>query len=91
MGSWGECHACKFKSGVRIREVECVQESPHPGTDDILVEDKQCTETKPGSRELCNSHKKCKSKRYTDGFPDHLMENVWRVVNQLVGNIDKVS
>ncbi|XP_008201012.2 A disintegrin and metalloproteinase with thrombospondin motifs 7 isoform X1 [Tribolium castaneum] len=81
VGQWGKCHACKFKSGVRMREVECVRESPHPGADDILVEDGECKETKPGTRELCNSHKKCKSRRFTDGLPDELMEDVWKQIH----------
>lgn len=60
-----------------MRSVECVKESPHPGTDDMLVEDADCAGAKPGCRELCNSHKKCKSRRYADSLPDDLMKNVW--------------
>ncbi|XP_068910126.1 A disintegrin and metalloproteinase with thrombospondin motifs 7-like isoform X3 [Tenebrio molitor] len=81
IGKWGKCHACKFKSGVRVREVECVKESPHAGADDILVEDGECEEAKPGTRELCNSHKKCKTKRYTDGLEDDMMEEVWKQIH----------
>jgi hypothetical protein len=81
IGKWGKCHACKFKSGVRVREVECVKESPHAGADDILVEDSECEEAKPGTRELCNSHKKCKTKRYTDGLEDDMMEEVWKQIH----------
>lgn len=91
MGKWGKCHACKFKSGVRIREVECVRESQHPGEDDILVEDNECSEPKPGTRELCNSHKKCKSKRFTDGLPDDLMEEVWKQIYSTKKHIRKVG
>lgn len=78
VGKWGKCSACKFQSGIRIREVECVRESPTPGTDDILVEDDQCAEPRPGTRELCNSRKTCgKAKRDVDNLPDEVMQHLW--------------
>lgn len=78
VGKWGKCSACKFQSGVRTREVECVREAPVPGTDDVLVDDKDCTGPRPGTRELCNSHKKCsKTRRNFDNLPDEIMQHLW--------------
>nr|CAH7718635.1 unnamed protein product [Callosobruchus chinensis] len=82
VGKWGECHACKGKSGVRGREVECVQESPRVGGDDILVEDDKCTETRPAARELCHSDKACRRKRGEGEIPDKLMRGVWRQIHR---------
>ncbi|KAK9869843.1 hypothetical protein WA026_003569 [Henosepilachna vigintioctopunctata] len=80
VGKWGTCHACKFKSGVRLREVECVKQSPHPGTEDILVEDSECKGPRPATRELCNSPKKCKVRSVQYGLPDAEMESVWKQI-----------
>ncbi|CAH0553697.1 unnamed protein product [Brassicogethes aeneus] len=76
VGNWGKCHACKDKSGVRIREVECVREAAHPGAQDVLVEDSECREVKPGTRELCDAHSTCSRKRHTDNLPDHMMKTI---------------
>lgn len=71
--------ACKHQSGIRIREVECVREAQVAGEEDTLVEDSECTETRPGSRELCQSHKKCESRarRNIDGIPEQMLRNIW--------------
>lgn len=60
-----------------MREVECVRESPRRGAEDILVEDKECNDPKPGRRELCNSPYKCKTRRFIDNLPDDQMEHIW--------------
>ncbi|XP_031338674.1 A disintegrin and metalloproteinase with thrombospondin motifs 7-like [Photinus pyralis] len=78
VGKWGMCTACKFQSGVRIREVECVRESEKPGEEDTLLEDDKCPPPKPGTRELCNSHKKCsKNRRDIDGFTPDVLKHLW--------------
>lgn len=64
---------------MRRREVECVRESQFPGEEDVLVEDKECAENRPGTQELCNSRKKCgKGKRLEEGLPEVLMRDLWR-------------
>ncbi|XP_044750443.1 A disintegrin and metalloproteinase with thrombospondin motifs 12-like [Coccinella septempunctata] len=80
VGKWGPCHACKYKSGVRLREVECVRQSPHPGTEDILVEDSECKGPRPATRELCNAPKKCKIRSVQYGLPDSEMQDVWQQI-----------
>ncbi|KAL3280841.1 hypothetical protein HHI36_004070 [Cryptolaemus montrouzieri] len=82
VGKWGPCHACKFKSGVRLREVECVRQSPHPGTEDILMEDSECKGPRPATRELCNSPKKCKVRSAHYGLPDEEMLDVWQQIKK---------
>ncbi|XP_074033446.1 A disintegrin and metalloproteinase with thrombospondin motifs 12 [Leptinotarsa decemlineata] len=81
VGKWGECHACKNRSGVRSREVECVEESPKVGAEEILVDDENCEGKRPASRELCDSHKTCKA-RQTDNIPAELLEDVWKQINR---------
>lgn len=89
VGKWSKCHACKNRSGVRMREVVCVEESPKPGTEDILVDDDKCKGTKPGTMELCESHMKCKARSADGGdavpsadIPSALMEEVWSQINR---------
>ncbi|KAJ8921346.1 hypothetical protein NQ315_002961 [Exocentrus adspersus] len=93
VGKWSKCHACKNRSGVRMREVECVQESPKPGTDDMLVDDDKCTEPKPGSRELCDAHAKCKGRSVEEDeeIPSDMMEDVWYQINKMRGTRDDES
>lgn len=75
-----------------MREVECVMESPRPGGDDVLVEDKECHDAKPGSRKLCNSIKKCKGgKRSIDDLPDHLMAEIWHQTSHKPETLAKKS
>lgn len=89
MGKWSKCHACKNRSGVKMREVVCVEEPPKPGAEDILVDDDKCKETKPGTMELCESHMKCKARNADDedivpttDIPSALMEEVWSQINR---------
>lgn len=79
VGPWSDCMACKHQSGVRVREVECVREAQVAGEEDMLVEDAECAETRPGSKELCESHKKCESRarRNIDGIPEQMLRKVW--------------
>lgn len=78
MGKWSPCRACKYKSGVRTRDVECVREAKLPGDEDVLVEDKECDEPRPGTQELCNSHKTCgKEKRFDEELPENVMKKLW--------------
>lgn len=49
-----------------------------PGDEDVLVEDKECEGARPGTQELCNSHKKCgKEKRFKSQLPDKMMRRIW--------------
>lgn len=58
--------------------MECIREAQKPGAEDTLVEDSNCPSPRPGTRELCNSHKKCaKTKRHTQDFPQDIMEHLW--------------
>lgn len=95
MGKWSKCHACKNRSGVRKREVDCVEESPKAGADDVLVEDEKCKETKPGSMELCEAHEKCKTRSAVEedvlGIPSGMLEDVWRQINRKTSRRDVVS
>ncbi|KAF5307128.1 hypothetical protein FQR65_LT07112 [Abscondita terminalis] len=84
VGKWSNCTACKFQSGVRVREVECIKEAKIPGEDDVLEEDDKCPSPKPGTRELCNSRKTCsksktksKSKNKREGFSPDVMRHLW--------------
>lgn len=79
VGKWSPCKACKYKSGVRTREVECVRLAKISGDEDVLVEDKECEGPRPGTQELCNSHKKCdKDKRLDDNkLPESIMRKLW--------------
>lgn len=82
--------ACKHQSGVRIREVECVREAQIPGEDDTLIEDSQCTETRPGSKELCQSREKCetRARRNIDGIPEKMLRDVWfQTKSELLKNL----
>ncbi|KAI4459047.1 adamts a disintegrin and metalloprotease with thrombospondin motifs protease [Holotrichia oblita] len=76
-GKWSHCTACRNRAGLRIRDVECVQESPIPGADDILVEDELCTGIKPGNRELCRSDRPCTKKREDIGISRDMMKALW--------------
>lgn len=80
VGKWSNCMACKHQSGIRIREVECVREAQIAGDEDMLIEDENCTDQKPGTRELCESHKTCsgRRRREIDGIPEEKMRNIWR-------------
>lgn len=71
--------ACKHQSGVRTRELECVRAAQVSGEDDTLVEDSECKEPKPGTKELCQSNKKCESRRRRkiDGIPEQMLRHVW--------------
>lgn len=79
VGKWSECRACKYKSGVRTRQVECVREAQIPGDEDVLVEDKECDGLRPGTQQLCNSHKTChgKMKRFKGELPEDVMKRLW--------------
>lgn len=76
VGPWSKCYACKNLSGVRVREVVCIEESPKEGAEDILLEDGKCEGVRPASRELCKSKKVCRSVRIVDEIPDELMRDV---------------
>ncbi|KAK9754646.1 ADAM-TS Spacer 1 [Popillia japonica] len=78
VGKWGKCVACKNKSGVRVREVECVRESAVPNGEDVLLEDDLCPSPKPPSRELCDSGKVCVGVKRSDlGVPLEMMRELW--------------
>lgn len=87
--------ACKHQSGIRIRDVECVRETAKPGEDDTLVEDSECTDPRPGSKELCQSHEKCKESRATkniDGIPKRMLRVIWyQTKRELLNNEFPVS
>lgn len=79
IGKWGPCNACRYKSGVRIREVDCVRESQVAGKEDVLIDDKNCAGPRPGTRELCTSNRKCPTKREVeiDGLLPDKMRKLW--------------
>ncbi|CAH1113494.1 unnamed protein product [Psylliodes chrysocephalus] len=81
VGKWGPCRACKNLSGLRAREVECVRENPKIGAEDILVEDEECDDVRPASKELCNSPKKCKV-REAEQMPQEMAQEIWRQINK---------
>ncbi|XP_044757842.1 A disintegrin and metalloproteinase with thrombospondin motifs 12-like [Coccinella septempunctata] len=84
IGKWGKCHACAFQSGVRTRHVECVKESPHPGAEENLVDDNECSGPIPASKELCNAVKVCRCRRRTTlGIPNRQLRDVWRQLKKL--------
>lgn len=84
IGKWGKCHACAFQSGVRMRRVECVKESPHPGGEENLVDDKECNGPRPASRELCNAVKVCRCRRKTTlGIPNRQLRDVWKKIRKV--------
>lgn len=74
-----------------MRQVVCVQESPKPGSDDMLVEDDKCEGVKPASREICDSHVKCRSPRFIDNIPKQLLKDVWRQINRGASKRELVS
>ncbi|XP_060526930.1 A disintegrin and metalloproteinase with thrombospondin motifs 12-like [Cylas formicarius] len=80
VGRWGQCRACKDKSGVRMRSVECMEENPKAGGDDILVENSLCEGPKPGTYELCEADVKCK-RTTGEELPEKLMGTVWKQIN----------
>lgn len=73
--------ACKNVTGVRIRQVVCIQESPKPGSEDTLVEDDKCEGIKPATREICESHTKCRSTRYIDNIPRQLWTDIQKQID----------
>lgn len=84
IGKWGKCHACAFQSGVRTRRVECVKESTHPGGEENLVDDKECTGPRPATRELCNAVKVCRCRRKTTfGLPNRQLRDVWKQLRKV--------
>jgi hypothetical protein len=60
LGEWSECQGCVFKTGYRNRTVECVRESPSED-EEIIADEKECTEKKPRRRDPCNNTKPCKN------------------------------
>ncbi|GJQ74293.1 hypothetical protein Trydic_g19190 [Trypoxylus dichotomus] len=88
VGKWSQCTACKNKAGLRLRDVECVQESPISGADDILLDDELCLDIKPGNRELCKSDRPCTRKREDMGISKDMMRALfYQTVVDLV-NVD---
>ncbi|KDR20850.1 A disintegrin and metalloproteinase with thrombospondin motifs 12, partial [Zootermopsis nevadensis] len=57
-GQWGKCNGCVFKTGYRIRGVECIQESPIKN-EETRTDDRNCKGKKPQHAVLCNSFKPC--------------------------------
>lgn len=90
VGKWSKCMACKKLSGIRVRQVVCVEESPKPGSEDILLEDDHCEEIKPATRELCNSPSKCRATRYIDNIPKQLLKDIWKQTNRKTSKRDAV-
>ncbi|KAL3278413.1 hypothetical protein HHI36_013735 [Cryptolaemus montrouzieri] len=85
VGKWGRCHACEFQSGIRTRRVECVKESPHPGAEETLVDEKECDGVRPASRELCNAVKVCRCRRKTTlGLSNRKLRDVWKQIKDAV-------
>lgn len=74
--------ACKNVTGVRIRQVVCVKESQKPGSEDTLVEDDKCESVKPATREVCESHAKCRSPRYIDNIPKKLWTDIQKQIDR---------
>lgn len=91
MGKWSKCFACKNVSGIRIRQVVCVKESQTPGSEDTLEDDKKCEGTKPATREVCESHVKCRSSKYIDKIPKHLLKDVHKQITRKSTKRDVVS
>lgn len=91
VGKWSKCLACKNLSGIRVRQVVCVEESPKPGSEDFLLDDDKCEEVKPATRELCDSHIKCRSTRYIDNIPKQLLKYLWKQTNSRISRNDAVS
>ncbi|KAJ9585149.1 hypothetical protein L9F63_003040, partial [Diploptera punctata] len=58
VGEWTKCNGCLFKSGQRMRTVQCVKESPYED-EYIITEDSNCGQNKPKRLELCNSARPC--------------------------------
>ncbi|KAF7267253.1 hypothetical protein GWI33_019506 [Rhynchophorus ferrugineus] len=77
VGKWGKCRACKNKSGVRVRPVECIRESPKMNADDIIIEDSDCEGKKPSSVELCQADHRCSRKRRVSHIPGRFQDSVW--------------
>ncbi|XP_066246536.1 A disintegrin and metalloproteinase with thrombospondin motifs 12-like [Euwallacea similis] len=84
VGNWGRCRACKNKSGVRVREVQCVKKNSNPKGDDIILEDSECKEIKPGIAELCTSNRKCDSSRRRKSIfvPGKFQDSIWKQMNK---------
>ncbi|CAH1118875.1 unnamed protein product [Phaedon cochleariae] len=85
VGAWTKCRACKNRSGVRSREVECVQESPRAGAEDILVDDERCDGAKPASQELCDSHETCQARRreVEEEIPEEMLREVREQIDRM--------
>ncbi|XP_030753637.1 A disintegrin and metalloproteinase with thrombospondin motifs 7-like isoform X2 [Sitophilus oryzae] len=84
VGSWGKCHACKKKGGVRTRSVQCLQQNPNIKGESILVEDSQCTGPKPGSIQLCESDVHCTVRKKRNVFiPGMHQSSVWKQMNRI--------
>ncbi|XP_021935392.1 A disintegrin and metalloproteinase with thrombospondin motifs 12-like [Zootermopsis nevadensis] len=60
VGQWGECSGCMFKTGHKIRKVDCIRESPFED-EEIMTDDADCTEKKPHDMSLCNNLKPCEN------------------------------
>ncbi|XP_066149639.1 A disintegrin and metalloproteinase with thrombospondin motifs 12-like isoform X2 [Euwallacea fornicatus] len=84
VGVWGRCRACKNKSGVRMREVQCVKKNSNPKGDDIILEDSECKEIKPGIAELCTSNRKCDSSRRKKSIsiPRKFQDSIWKQMSK---------
>lgn len=91
MGKWSKCFACKNVSGIRIRQVVCIRESPKPGAEDILVEDNKCEGVKPATKEMCVSPNKCRSSRFIDNIPKYLLKDVWKQLESKIVKREVVS
>lgn len=72
VGKWSSCSG---HTGLRLRRVECVEESPEPGGDDIIVEDEMCKGSKPASREICNINRHWK--RRCGHSVDQRYNSIW--------------
>ncbi|XP_076257637.1 A disintegrin and metalloproteinase with thrombospondin motifs 7-like [Rhynchophorus ferrugineus] len=93
VGSWGRCHACKKKGGVRTRPVECLKQNPKLNGDAVLVDDSECSGVKPGAIQLCQTDKKCTARKKRNvHIPGKHQELVWqqmsgvRIEKRLVEN-----
>ncbi|CAG9766768.1 unnamed protein product [Ceutorhynchus assimilis] len=84
VSEWGRCRACKKKGGVQVREVQCLKMNPKADGDDILSEDSECPEPKPGTVQLCETDKKCGSKKRKAAYvPAKFQDSVWKQMNKL--------
>lgn len=54
-----------------------MREAKIPGDEDVLVEDKECEGARPGTQELCNSHKKCDKRFDVNNLPENVMRKLW--------------